>query len=304
MLTGPRLFKLGEYGLLLVLATLWGASYPLIKIALESIPPVTLMAARVSLAAVILVAIAIARGYKFPSDARVWRAFLVQAFLNSIGAWTLLAWGQQFVDSGLAGVLNSTSPIFVYFLTLLWTRHEDAGLIRFTGALLGLIGVVIIVGLNALSGFGKDIAAQLAILGGALLYGLAAIYGKRFKDYPSVVTATGTMFWATVVLYPLAAITEQPWTLQVTLRSAGAAAVLAAFSTAAALLIYFRLVKTIGSMGVASQSYLRSVIAIAMGVLLLGEPLSFNLVAGASVIIVGMIMINAPGRTPGQHRKS
>jgi drug/metabolite transporter (DMT)-like permease len=291
-----RFSNIGEYGLLVVLATLWGASYPLIKIALESIPPVTLMAVRVSLAAVILTAIAFARGYRFPGDAATWRAFLVQAVFNSAGAWTLLAWGQQCVDSGLAGVLNSTSPIFVFFLTLLWTRHEDAGVVRFGGALLGLLGIVIIVGANALSGLGQDVIAELAILGGALPYGCAAVYGKRFQDHAPVVTAAGTMIWATLILYPMGMLVEQPWTLQPTFRSACAAGALAVFSTAAALLIYFRLVKTIGSMGVASQSYLRSVIAIAMGVLFLGEPLSLSLAAGAAVIIAGMIMINGARR--------
>jgi drug/metabolite transporter (DMT)-like permease len=294
MAVEARASNVVEYALLVMLATLWGASYPLIRIALESLGPITLMAVRVSLAALLLCVIAWSRGERFPRERSTWRAFLVQAFFNSIGAWTLLAWGQQFVDSGLAGVLNSTSPIFVFFLTLLWTRHERVGVLRLLGALLGFLGVVIIIGMNALSGLGHDVFAELAILGGALLYGCAAIYGKRFHRHPPVVTAAATMIWATAILYPLAMVIEQPWTLQVTFRSAGAAVVLAVFSTALALLIYFRLVNTIGSMGVASQSYLRSVIAIAMGVVLLHEPLTPGLALGTFVIVAGMIMINKP----------
>lgn len=292
MAAEPRASGPGEYSLLLLLASLWGVSYPLIKIALESVPPITLMAVRVSLAAAILCAIARARGLRFPRDERTWRAFLVQAFFNSIGAWTLLAWGQQFVDSGLAGVLNSTSPIFVFFLTLLWTRHEDVGLPRFVGAVLGLLGIVVIVGVNALSGLGDDAVAQLAILAGALLYACAAIHGKRFGQLAPMVTASGTMIWASLVLVPAALLMEQPWTLTIHPRSAVAAAALAAFSTAGALLIYFRLAGTIGSMGVASQSYLRSAIAVALGVVFLGEPLSRSLAIGATVIIAGTILIN------------
>ena len=157
-----------------------------------------------------------------------------------------------------------------------------------------MTGVVIIVGVNALCGLGRDTLAQLAILGGALLYGFAAIYGKRFKDYAPVVTATGTMIWATLVLYPLALLIDQPWSVRITPASAGAAVALAVLSTAGALLIYFRLVKTIGSMGVASQSYLRSMVAIAVGVLFLNEPVSLNLIAGAGLIVAGMILINGP----------
>ena len=287
-----RAYGLGEYALLLLLAALWGASYPLIKIALESIPPITLMAVRVSLAAAMLCAIACYRGLHFPRDGSTWRAFLVQAFFNSIGAWTLLAWGQQFVDSGLAGVLNSTSPVFVFFLTLTWTRHENVGFPRLVGAMLGLLGVVFIVGVNALSGLGDDTVAQLAILTGALLYACAAIYGKRFSHLPSVVSAAGTMMWASLVLIPAALLMERPWTLTIHPRSAGAAAALAIFSTAVALLIYFRLARTIGSMGVASQSYLRSAIAVAFGVVFLDEPLTHGLAVGATFIIAGMILIN------------
>ena len=294
MTAQARASNVVEYALLVALATLWGASYPLIRIALESLGPITLMAVRVSLAALLLCVIAWSRGERFPRERSTWGAFLVQAFFNSIGAWTLLAWGQQFVNSGLAGVLNSTSPIFVFFLTLLWTRHEHAGVLRLMGALLGLLGVVIIIGANAFSGLGSDVVAELAILGGAFLYGCAAIYGKRFHPHPPVVTAAATMIWATVILYPLAMVVEKPWTFEPTLRSAGAAAALAVFSTALALLIYFRLVNTIGSLGVASQSYLRSVIAIAMGVVLLHEPLTSSLALGTFVIVAGMIMINKP----------
>ena len=112
-----------EFSLLGVLALLWGSSYLLIKLALASIPPFTLIAVRVTIAAVLLLTVVRVRSEHLPRNAATWRGFVVQAFLNSIGAWTVLAWGQQYVDSGLAGVLNSTSPLFVFLLTLLWTRQ-------------------------------------------------------------------------------------------------------------------------------------------------------------------------------------
>ena len=121
----------------------------------------------------------------------------VQAFFNSIGAWTVLAWGQQYVGAGLASVLNSTSPIFVFLFTALISRHEALGGRKLAGAMIGLAGVVPIVGVDVLSGLGAAVAGQLACLAGAMLYAGAAIYGKRFAEVGALQTALGTMIWAT-----------------------------------------------------------------------------------------------------------
>ena len=216
-----------ELTLLALLALLWGSSYVLIKVAVETIPPVTLIAGRVTLAAAFLIAVMGFSGERLPRDARTWRMLFVQAVLNSIGAWTVLAWGQQYVDSGLASVLNSTSPIFVFFITLFVTRHEATGGIRLLGACLGVLGVTLIVGTDVLNGLGQQVVAQLAVLLGAVLYAGAAIYGKRFSHLAPTVTAAGTMIWASACLVPLSLATEQPWTLRPSALSLTAAAVLA-----------------------------------------------------------------------------
>jgi drug/metabolite transporter (DMT)-like permease len=134
---------------------------------------------------------------------------LLQAFFNSIGAWTLVAWGQQHIDSALACVLNSTSPIFVFFITLTFTRHESLSPLKLAGALIGLAGVVLIVGVDALKGLGQQVAGQVAAVLGAVLYAGAAIYGKQFSHLHSTVTAAGTMICASAVLVPLALAIEQ-----------------------------------------------------------------------------------------------
>jgi len=211
---------------------------------------------------------------KLPRDAKTWWMLLLQAVLNSIGAWTVLAWGQQFVDFGLASVLNSTSPIFVFFITAFITQHESLGGRKLLGAALGVLGVVLIVGVDALSGLGSQVAGQIACLIGAALYAGAAIYGKRFGHISAVATATGTMIWASIVLIPLALILDRPWTLAPSMNALAATAVLSILCTDVALLIYFRLVRTLGSMGVASQSYLRAGIGVILGIVFLGEALS------------------------------
>ena len=283
-----------ELALLGLLAVLWGSSYLFIKVAVEDIPPITLIAVRVSGAALFLCAVLAVRGDTLPRDAGTWRMLLVQSVFNSIAAWTLLAWGQQHVDAGLASVLNSTSPIFVFLITTLITRHEAMNARGFAGAIIGITGVCLIVGLDALAGLGQQVAGQLACLLGAALYGCAAIYGKRFGHISATATAAGTMIWACAILVPSAIIVEQPWSL-----APGAAAILSALAlsflcTGVALLIYFRLVRTIGSLGVASQAYLRAGVGVLLGMLFLGEHLTFAVAIGLFAAVLGVALINWP----------
>jgi len=296
MPTSPPINKVREFALLGLLALLWGASYPLVKIAVETIPPVTLIAVRVSVAAISLNIVVQFQRHSFPRSKTTWAALLVQAFLNSIGAWTILAWGQQYISSGLASILNSTSPIFVFLFTALITRHEAATPQKLIGMMCGVLGVCLIIGVEALNGLGQQVIAQLAVLFGAVLYACAAIYGHRFKALPPVVAAAGTMIWASVWLVPLALIVDHPWNLSPSFNSIIAATILAVFSTALALLIYFRLVRTLGSMGVASQSYLRAGIGVILGIVFLGESFNVSTGLGLLAVIIGVAAINTSAK--------
>jgi drug/metabolite transporter (DMT)-like permease len=283
-----------ELTLLGLLALLWGSSYLLIKLALVGIPPFTLIAARVAIAAFLLLAMMRMRGARLPADGATWRALVLQAFFNSIGAWTVLAWGQQYVDSGLAGVLNSTSPLFAFLLTALWTRHEAITLRKAVGALLGLAGVVLLLGVDALAGIGQQLLAQIALLFGAFLYACAALNGRRFNALAPTVTAAGTMLCATVVLVPACLAVDQPWRLHPTAVSLAAALGLGVFGTGLALLLYFRLLRTLGPIGVASQSYLRCGVSVLLGVIVLGEHITAMVGFGLLGIVLGVAAMNAP----------
>jgi drug/metabolite transporter (DMT)-like permease len=287
---------LPEFLLLGLLALLWGSSYLLIRVALDGLPPVTLIALRVGLAALLLLAVVAWQGHKLPRDPATWGWLFVQSVLNASAAWTLLAWGQQHVDSGLAGVLNSTSPVFVFFITLLVTRHEALNPLKLAGALLGVVGVALIIGVDALAGLGQQVAAQFAVLGGALLYGCAAINGRRFAALPPTVTAAAVMLCASAVLLPAAVFLDRPWTLRPSALALLAAALLAVFCTAGALLLYFRLVRTLGSLGVASQAYLRAGIGVLLGVVLLGETIAPVVGLGLAAAVLGVALINLPSR--------
>lgn len=287
-----------ELTLLGILALLWGSSYLFVKIAVAEIPPLTLIAIRVGGAALVLLTLVRIRRETMPRDADTWRMLLVQSFLNSIGAWTVLAWGQQFVDSGLAAVLNSTSPIFIFFITLLITRDEAMHVGKLIGACLGVIGVILIVGVEALDGLGQDILGQLAVLSGAIMYAVAAIYGTRFRSLSSVTVAACTMLWAAIWLVPLSLFFDKPWTLQPSVTALASAGALSVLCTVVALLIYFRLLKTLGSMGTASQSYLRAGVGIVLGIVVLGEVVPPMLWVGVTFSLMGIAAINLTGRKP------
>ena len=282
-----------EYALLGLLAGLWGSSYLFAKMALAEIPPLTLAAYRVTIAALVLFLVMRIRGVRFPRDGATWRLLFTQSLFNSTLAWAILAWGQQYVDSGLAGVLNSTSPIFVVLITLVALRREPLGGWQVVGALLGFGGVILTIGVDVLGSLGRDVLAQVAVLFSALLYAVAALHGRKLARVAPLATAAGTTLLAAVCLAPVALIVERPWTLAPSLRSLGAASALAFFCTALALLLYFRLLRTLGPMGVTSQSYLRAGFSVLLGMLVLGEKVSPAVGIGLAAIILGVAAINA-----------
>lgn len=290
-----------EFLCLFALALLWGSSYLFIRVAVAEIPPLTLIAARVAIASLFLLAVLGVSGVRLPKGREVWGALLVQALLGNVAAWTILAWGQQHIDSGLASVLNSTSPIFVFFISLCLGGGEALGARRLLGAGLGVAGVALIVGLEALDGLGRALAGQGAALFGAFLYGCAALYGRRFSHLPAMATAAGTMIWSSAVLIPASLLIDRPWRLSPSPDALGAALALGVFCTGAALLLYFRLIRTLGAMGVASQAYLRAGVGVLLGAALLGEQVAPTTGAGLLAVLLGVWLINAPPRRVRAH---
>lgn len=288
-----------ELAWLLALSTLWGASYTFIKVGVETIPPVTLIAARTLFAGAILVAVIRLRGLELPSDRQAWTRFLFQAGLNSVIPFTLIAWAEQTTDAGLATILNSTSPIFAFLLTVLITRHETVTSRKLFGVTAGLIGICLIVGVQALDGFGQELWAQLAIVTATICYAGAAIFGRKFKGLDPMMPAAGSLICGAAILIPISLIVDQPWTLVPSTSSVLALLALSVFSTALAFVIYFRLVQTLGSVGTTAQAYLRVPIGVAIGVLFLGETLSSTAWIGLACVVAGVIAMTLPARKHG-----
>ncbi|WP_244301594.1 DMT family transporter [Stappia sp. P2PMeth1] len=285
-----------ELALLLVLSTVWGASYSFIKVGVETIPPVTLIAARTLIAGAVLLAVLRWRGLRLPRDRRTWGRFLVQACLNSVVPFTLIAWAQQTTDAGLATILNATTPIFAFLLTVLVVRHEAVTGRKLFGVAAGLVGICLIIGVEALGGLGRELLAQLAIVAASVCYAGAAIFGKGFKDLDPMMPAAGSLICGAFVLVPASLLVDQPWRLEPSSASVLALIALAVVSTALAFVIYFRLVQTLGSVGTTAQSYLRVPIGVAIGMVFLGETLSPTAWIGLGCVVAGVIAMTLPAR--------
>jgi drug/metabolite transporter (DMT)-like permease len=200
-------------------------------------------------------------------------------------------------------VLNSTSPVFVTLITLAWTRHEAIGWRRIVGLLAGLAGVVVIIGAEALGGLGQSVAGQAAIVLATLGFAMAAIWGRKFSQVPVEVTAAGTLTFAGITLLPFALAIDEPWLLAPTRASVVALVMQAAFGGALGFVLYFRLVRTLGSLGVASVGYLKAAFSVAIGVAIMGEPLTLSLVAGLALVVAGVALINETAIPGGARRK-
>jgi drug/metabolite transporter (DMT)-like permease len=285
-----------ELTLLLLLATLWGASYTFIRIGVSTIPPITLIAARTAIAGLILCAVMHLRGVRFPRDAANWRRFLFQACLNSVIPWTLLAFGERTLEAGLATILNSTSPIFAVLLSLGVSRCEALTTRKLLGVLTGMAGICLIVGVQALAGFGEQLTAQILTVLAAVCYAGGAIFGRGFKDLDPIAPAAGSLVCGAAILIPASLLIERPWALAPSMSSVLALIALAAFSTALAFVIYFRLIARLGSVGTTAQAYLRVPVGVALGVLLLGERPSSTAWIGLACVVIGVGAMTLPAK--------
>ena len=285
-----------DLALLLLLASLWGASYTLIKIGVATIPPITFITARTLIAGAILFAILRLRGMKLPSDGATWKRFMFQACLNSVIPFTMIAWAEQSVDAGLATILNSTSPIFTFLLTVFLTQHEPATARKLFGVVAGIVGICLIIGVEALNGLGRDVWAQLAIVVATICYAGASIFGRGFKGLDPMMPAAGSLFCGAAILLPLSLLIDRPWTLVPSLPSVWALLGLSVFSTALAFVIYFRLLRSLGSVGTTSQAYLRVPIGVGIAILFLDETLTSTMLAGLFCVIVGVAAMTIPPR--------
>ena len=193
-----------EWFLLLALSILWGGSFFFVELIVNVIPPLTIVLLRVGLAAIALNLVVTMTGQRMPWDGTLWRNFAAMGCLNNLIPFCLIVWGQTQIGGGLASILNATTPIFTVLAAHWCTEDERLTPGRILGVVLGFLGVVVLIGVDALHGATADGFAQLAVLGGAVSYALAGIFGRRFRrlDVSPMQTATGQLTVSTVLLLP------------------------------------------------------------------------------------------------------
>lgn len=285
--------------MLLALAVLWGGSFFFNGVAVRELPSFTLVWMRVAVAAATLLLILRLLGQRMPTDGRIWAAFFGMGLLNNVVPFVLIVWGQHHIASGLASILNATTPLFTVLVAHPLTPDEKLTPLKAAGLAVGFAGAVFMIGPDALGDLGMGVIAQLACLAGALSYAFAGIFGRRFKrmGVPPMATAAGQVCASTVLLLPLMLLVDRPWTVAMPHAATwGAVLGVGLLSTAQAYVLYFRILAAAGATNLLLVTFLIPVSAILLGALVLGETLLPRHFGGMALIGAGLACID--GRLP------
>ena len=289
-----------EWAMLVVLSVLWGGSFFFVDIAVKDVPPITTAMLRIALAALALNLLLRAMRVKIPVNPGLWRDFLIMGSLNLAIPFAMIAWGQTHIDSGLASILNATTPFSTAIVAQLFTHDEHIRKHRLVGVSIAFVGVMLIIGMDALDGVNFSLGGELAVLGATWSYACAGVFGRRFfsRHYRlmgvnPLVTAAGQMAGAAVVITPFALVIERPWTVPMPGWEASAAiAGVSMLSTALASILYFRILSSAGATNSMLVTLLMPVTAILLGVSVLGERLDFRHYVGISLIAAGLTAVD------------
>ena len=284
-----------EWMLLVLLSVVWGGSFFFNGIALREFPTLSIVTARVGLAALALLFLMKMLGQGIQLNRQILKAFFGMSFLNNVVPFSLIVWGQQHIASGVASILNATTPLFTMLVAHWFTTDEKINPRRLLGVLTGMGGVGLMMGLDSMESSGFHLLGQSAILLAAFSYGLAGVYGKRFAqlEIPPLATATGQLCASSMILIPLTFWIDQPWTFAMpSIEGMGSLLGIALLSTALAYVIYFRLLKTAGATNLLLVTLLIPVSAIILGVFLLDESLEPQHLSGMAVISLGLLIMD------------
>ncbi|KAA0699281.1 DMT family transporter [Neorhizobium sp. P12A] len=284
-----------EWTMLIALSILWGGSFFFNGILVKTLPPFTIVTGRVLFAAIALNLFVRATGQAMPRDGKSWAAFFGMGILNNMIPFCLIVWGQTHIASGLASILNATTPLFAVVVAHLLTTDEKMTANRLVGVVVGFAGVAYMIGFKALGDLGSNLLAQLAVLGAAVSYSLAGIWGRRFRrmGMAPLIPAAGQVTASTVLMLPIALIADHPWTLAMPSAETWLALLgLALLSTAIAYVLFFRILATAGATNLMLVTFLIPVSAILLGAAVLGEHLEGRNLVGMALIAIGLAAID------------
>jgi drug/metabolite transporter (DMT)-like permease len=285
----------GVWAMQLTLSVLWGSSFFFVEIVVSALPPLTIVLARVGFAAVTLWIIIAVLGVPIPRSTKAWLALFGMGVLNNVIPFLLIVWGQTQIPSGLASIFNATTPLFTVVIAGILLSDERLTSAKLVGAFVGLTGTAYMIGPAALSDLGSDALAQLAIIGASMSYGLASVFGRRFKSMglPPVTTAAGQVTASTVILVPFALLIDHPFQLPMPGLEVWASLLgLAVFSTVLAYILYFKILSVAGATNLTLVTFLIPISAILLGYFVLGERLELSHYIGMAIIGLSLSIID------------
>jgi drug/metabolite transporter (DMT)-like permease len=292
-LTAQKSMSTLAWALLLFLAFIWGGSFVFAKVAVAEIPPFTLVLLRVGLAATTLWVVCLATGVAMPRALKNWGAYAVMGLLNNVIAFSLIFTGQQEIGASLASILNGSMPFFTVLLAGLLLADEKFSTRKIVGIVIGFSGVVLIIGPRHLLGLGDHLLSELMLIGAAISYAFASVWGRRFAGQNPLATATGQLTMSTVMMIPIASLVDQPWTLSMpSVATIGSVIALAVICTAFAYVLFFRILDMAGATNVSLVTMLVPVSATLIAVPLLGERLEVLTILGFAVITLGLMVLD------------
>lgn len=278
---------------LALLSLIWGASFLSIRVALDEIGPFWSVAHRVTWAAAVLWIYIVLRGLPVPRGLRVWGAFLVMGLLNNIMPFSLMAWGQLHIETGLTSILNAATAVFGVLAAALFFADERLTVPRLLGVSIGFAGVATAIGLRSFLSFDITSLAQLAVIGGTISYALAGVWAKsRLKGMAPQMAAAGMVTASSVMALPLAWAIEGPPDLNLEADTKAAIAYYAVVATAGAYLLYYRVLAMAGTGNLMLCTLLVAPVAIVLGAVVRGEALGLNAFVGFALLAVGLILLN------------
>lgn len=286
-----------QWGILAILALIWGSSFLFIKWGLEELSFLAVVAGRLLFGLIFLIGMLVLTRTPLPPR-HLWKHLVFVAIANNVIPWTLLAWGEQYVPSGIAALLNATTPLFTFLLALVWA-DEKLSWVKVAGLLLGFVGVGVVIGPDLGTFFAEQnntmvVLGEIAILIMALGYAIGSVYGRRYlKGVPAVQSATGQLFIAALVIFPATIFTNSLPTTMPSLQAIGGIAALGFFGSGMAYYLYFQLLTQVGATRTTIVTYLLPLVAMVLGWSLLGEAVTREMLFGIAIILSGVILVNS-----------
>ena len=277
-----------DYALLLLLGAIWGGSFLLIKLAIATVPPVTVAAGRIVIGALFMGALLAVKGARLPASRLLWAKLALMGTIGTVLPFALINWGETHIDSGLAAILMSAVPIFTIFLAHFLRTDERIDASKIAALILGGTGVLVLIGPDALGGLGSDLLGQLAILGACCCYAINSLTARQLAGQSAEAVTAGMLLAAALAAVPLSLLLDRPWRIDISLGSAGAVVALGLLPTALGYLVAFRIIASAGAGFASLNNYLVPLFGVFWGTALLGERPQPQALAALALIFLGV----------------